>query len=112
MGSLFLSDETPLQIITDSDDEAGSLGSDGEESSSVFNHMASTPPVASAPSENGHSDSNRVTGSGDGLHNRLTDTLTEAFIGNKKDQQIWIFNKHLKSMITKEVKKPGRSKNK
>ncbi|KAK0040832.1 integrator complex subunit 6 [Biomphalaria pfeifferi] len=100
-------DETPLQIITDSDDDSASLSSDNEDSSSVLNHVSSSQSSTNTtPSENGLSDH---TGVNAVVEDRLTDILTDNFIGNKKEQQVWSFNRQLKRLITKEVKKPGKN---
>ncbi|CAL1547176.1 unnamed protein product [Lymnaea stagnalis] len=106
--SEFESDETPLQIITDSDDDTSSLGSDGEENASVYNHMTSpSQNNSSSHSENGISDHTTVHESVN--DSRLLDTLADALIGDKKELQVWSFNRHLKLMINKEVKRPGRN---
>ncbi|KAH9514600.1 Integrator complex subunit 6 [Bulinus truncatus] len=105
--SEFESDDTPLQIITDSDDESASLGSDGEKTSSVFNHVNSSQiNSVNSHNENGISDRGMINSA---VEDRLAESLSDGFIGSKKEQQAWNFNRHLKTLITKEVKKPGRN---
>lgn len=100
-----------MQIVTDSDGESTALGSDGEESSSDYNHITSNSNLnPSSHGENGVSESDVLLDGVKETDNRLFETMAEAFVGSKKDLQVWSFNRQLKSLVTKEVKRPGRSK--
>ncbi|CAG5127720.1 unnamed protein product [Candidula unifasciata] len=102
-------DETPLQIVTDSDSESTALGSDGEETP-AYNHITSSPNLdSSSHSENGVCESDALMDGVKGTDSRLFETLAEAFVGSKKDLQVWNFNRQLKGLVTKEVKRPGRN---
>lgn len=87
------------------------MGNDGEESAAIFNHVNPGSKFNSnSPSENGVSESNTFVDGVRGTDNRLVDMVTETFVGSQKDHQTWSFNRQLKILVTKEVKRPGRSK--
>ncbi|GFS17945.1 DEAD/H (Asp-Glu-Ala-Asp/His) box polypeptide 26 (DDX26), mRNA protein [Elysia marginata] len=130
-------EDTPLQIITDSDDESSSLGSDGEETSSGG--------VSHSPRKKSHSKLTKNGSSSNYMkNNHINHSLSDSqknseeekpsvplsaieSIGkdvlpplpllsgstlNPKDYQLLVFNRQLKILVTKEVKRPGRSESK
>jgi len=107
-------EETPLQIVTTSDEETA-LGSDGEESL-VHNHTNS---LNTNSSNNYHVSENGLLGltllqeedledQGSESDANDAESVIDHFILDKKDQQFVAFNRQLKSFIIKQVKRPGR----
>ncbi|XP_005100225.1 integrator complex subunit 6 [Aplysia californica] len=99
-------DETPLQIVTTSDEETG-LGSDGEETSVVHNHVNSLSKTNSSSSENSLIGLSKVLDGLDQVND--SDAVIDEFISDRKDEQWWAFNRQLKLLIIKQVKRPGRN---
>ena len=102
-----MSDEAPLQIVTTSEDEdTTSLGSDGEEAT-VHNHSNSLNKNNSNNTcQNGLIGHSEVSDS----DSRLKEPVIDNFISDKKEQQLWSFNKQLKTFVIKQVKRPGRGR--
>uniref|UniRef100_A0A0B7AHQ3 Integrator complex subunit 6-like beta-barrel domain-containing protein n=1 Tax=Arion vulgaris TaxID=1028688 RepID=A0A0B7AHQ3_9EUPU len=98
-------DETPLQIITDSDSDSATMGSDGEETT-VYNHVTSGSKFnSSSSSENGVTESKTfLDGVSRETENRLLDTLTEAFIGDRKDLQVFSSTDSSKVLSQKKLR--------
>ena len=88
-------DEAPLQIITASSDEEAMLGSDGEETT-ASNHIETLKSANHGAKENGSS--SHPNGSG----------VDDHVPPEKRDHQNWVFNKQLKIVVVKHVKRPGR----
>ena len=130
-------EDTPLQIITDSDDESSALGSDGEETSSggttFHQHNKSSSKLTNNGSNSNHTKNNHIhhslsdsaKSSGEEEKFSLSSSTFES-IGkdldllpplpllsgsglSPKDYQLLVYNRQLKILVTKEVKRPGRS---
>ncbi|KAK3769954.1 hypothetical protein RRG08_048164 [Elysia crispata] len=134
------SEDTPLQIITDSDDESSALGSDGEETSSggttFHQHNKSSSKLTNNGSNRNHTKNNHIhhslsdsaKSSGEEEKFSLSSSTFES-IGkdldllpplpllsgsglSPKDYQLLVYNRQLKILVTKEVKRPGRNHSK
>lgn len=125
------SEDTPLQIITDSDDESSSLGSDGEETSSgvISYHQHKKSNIKLTNNSCNHVKTNHI-------HHSLSDSakiseeerpsaveniekdvlpplpLLSGSPLSAKNYQLMVFNRQLKILVTKEVKRPGKNHSK
>lgn len=117
--SLFLRDtslvsleDIPLQIVMGSDDEGSGMGSDGEEGSEVVNNLVQGSAVSNSNPATDIGVSIKDTAlimDGVGGNNQILETDFHSLIVDKKDLQVYSFNRQLKAIVTKEVKKPGRN---